>query len=115
MRKLFLAFCLVMCISAGLLAQEKQSKPGMMEQGTMQGQKMEKMQCSMGDKMMCPMMMGKSMIPVKDGFVVMMGNKLTKYDDNLNVVKEVEIKMDMKEMMENCPMMKKEQMKEEKK
>ena len=68
------------------------------------------MQSGMG--MMCPMMkMGEpQMVSVGDGVVILIGNKLIKYDKNLNVVKEVEIKVDMeamKKMMmkEGCPMM----------
>ena len=67
----------------------------------------------------CPMchmnkmkMGGKELIATQDGGVVlMMGNKLIKYDGAMNLVKEVEIKMDteamkksMEEMMSNCPM-----------
>jgi hypothetical protein len=75
------------------------------------------------EKMMekCPMhgmmmkgMMEKSIIATADGGVfVLVGNKLIKYDKDLNLVKEVEIKIDMEamkknmmEMMKNCPMMK---------
>ena len=65
---------------------------------------------------MCPMMnsmMGRSVVATSDGGVVIVtGNKLTKYDKDLNVVKEVELKMDMEgmqKMMDNmksmCPMM----------
>ena len=65
---------------------------------------------------LCPMMksmMGRSIVATSDGgIVVVMGNKLTKYDKDLNVAKEVELKMDMEgmkkmmgEMMEKCPMM----------
>jgi hypothetical protein len=59
------------------------------------------------------MMMGcKELIATQDGGVVlMMGHKLIKYDAQLNVVKEVEIKMDMEamhksmeEMKKSCPM-----------
>ena len=71
------------------------------------------------DKMGCPMchmnkmmMGGKELIATQDGGVVlMMGSKLIKYDAQLNVVKEVEIKIDMEamqkameEMKKNCPM-----------
>lgn len=51
------------------------------------------------------------MVAVGDGVIILIGNKLVKYDKNLNVVKEVEIKIDMdsmkKMMMESggCPMM----------
>jgi hypothetical protein len=56
-------------------------------------------------------MMSKSVLETKDGgLVVMVGNKLMKFDKDLNLVKEVEVKVDvtgMQEMMEqimkNCP------------
>jgi len=59
--------------------------------------------------MMCPMhcgmMMKKMMIATSDGGVIVMaGKKLIKYDKDLNLVKEVEIKMDMEKMMKDCPM-----------
>jgi hypothetical protein len=67
---------------------------------------------------MCPghMMMGRMMtssqlVAMPDGdVVVMMGTRLTKYDKNLAVVKEVEMKLDtdammkrMEEMCDRCP------------
>ena len=65
------------------------------------------MGCNCGK--MC-MMLQKQMVSTSDGGVIVLaGNKLYKYDKNLNLVKEVEIKMDvegMKKMMgqmrENC-------------
>jgi len=68
----------------------------------------------MGGKMMgtCPMMqsmMQKQVVATSDGGIIVVGgNKITKYDKDLNVVKEVEQKMDMegmKKMMKDCPMM----------
>ncbi len=59
------------------------------------------------------MMMGKSgIVATQDGGVIVMtGNKLYKYDKDLNLVKEAEVKMDMEgmqkmmtEMKEKCPM-----------
>ena len=55
--------------------------------------------------------MSPSLLETKDGgIVVMMGNKLMKYDKDLNLVKEAEVKVDVKgmqkmieQMMENCP------------
>ncbi len=41
------------------------------------------------------------------GFVVIMGNKIMKYDKNADLKKEVEMKVDttaMKKMMQQCPM-----------
>ena len=82
-------------------------KSGMMGKGMMDGKMMG----------MCPMMKSvieRSIVATNDGgIVVVMGNKLTKYDKDLNVTKEVEMKMDMEgmqKMMDNmktmCPMMK---------
>jgi hypothetical protein len=49
-------------------------------------------------------MMNKSMVATSDGGVVVLaGQTITKYDKNLNVVKEAQIKMD-KSMMKDCPM-----------
>ncbi len=58
-------------------------------------------------------LMSKSMVPTSDGGVIVLnGNKLTKYDGNLNVQKEVSLSTDtqyMKDMTnswyENCPWM----------
>ncbi|MDP2911391.1 MAG: hypothetical protein Q8N76_03560 [Candidatus Omnitrophota bacterium] len=75
------------------------------------------------DGMNCPMchmgkmmMGGKELLATQDGGVVlMMGNKLIKYDSQLNLVKETEIKIDMEamkttmeEMKKNCPICSKE-------
>jgi hypothetical protein len=59
---------------------------------------------------MMKMMMTRSMVASNDGgVIVMMGNKLMKYDKDLNLLKEAEIKVDIKAMMEKmkagCPMM----------
>lgn len=101
--------------SYSVFAQGRQSgQPPMgggMGRGMMQGQ------AGQGG-MMCPMcgamggaMMQKSLIDVDDGFVVAVGNKLIKYDDDLNKVKEATIDIDisamqqtMAQMMQNCPM-----------
>ena len=56
----------------------------------------------------CEMMMGKSLVATEDGgVVVLLGNKLFKYDKDLVLQKEAEIKIDkefMQKMMEKCPM-----------
>ena len=56
----------------------------------------------------CPIMMGKSLVATEDGGVVVMCcNKLFKYDKDLVLQKEAEIKIDMEamhKMMEKCPM-----------
>ena len=70
----------------------------------------------MGMMGMCPMMksmMERTVVATGDGgIIVVTGNKLTKYDKDLNVVKEIELKMDMEgmqKMMDNmksmCPFM----------
>ena len=92
-------------------------------EGMKDGVKGKGMKCSMmgkgmmDDKMMgmCPMMksmMERTVVATSDGgVVVVMCNKLTKYDKNLNLVKEAELKMDMDGMkmmmehMKDCPMM----------
>ena len=57
---------------------------------------------------MCPPMMDKTQMVATDegGVIVLVGNKLSKYDADLNLVKEVEIKMPMPSMGgKQCPMM----------
>lgn len=57
-------------------------------------------------------MMGHCMVPSGDGgVIVMMGDKLQKYDRDLNLVKEVQVAIDMEhmsarmaQMMAMCPM-----------
>ena len=66
------------------------------EQGKMMGK------CMKGEKM-CPMhgcgMMGRKMLATSDGgIVVMICNKLYKYDKDLNLKKEVEIPVDKDQM-----------------
>ena len=87
---------------------------GMMGKGMMGGK-------MMGMHMMMKMMMEKSVVATSDGGVVVVaGNKITKYDKDLKVVKEAEVKMDMEamgknmeEMMAKCPMMQKMKEKEQ--
>jgi hypothetical protein len=76
------------------LAFTQEHKGGMMDMSKdmQQGHKMckEKMQ-GMGH--CCEMMMSKSLVATKDGgVVVLLGNKLFKYDKDLVLQKEVEIK-----------------------
>jgi hypothetical protein len=68
------------------------------------------MMMGMGKEGMPPMMdmmrmMGNLVATSDGGVVVMMGNRLYKYDKNLNLIKETEMKIDMKSMHE---MMKKQ-------
>lgn len=83
-----------------MMCKEMTMGKGMMRHGMMS-------KCSMHG------MMGKGgMVATQDGGVIVMtGNKLYKYDKDLNLVKETEVKMDMEgmqkmmtEMKEKCPM-----------
>jgi hypothetical protein len=69
---------------------------------------------------MCSKMMGQmgmTMVATENGGVIVLaGNKLMKFDKDLAMIKEVEIKMDMakmKEEMEGCAMGKKGEMMKE--
>lgn len=55
---------------------------------------------------MCAMMMGKTQMVATDegGVIVLAGHKLMKYDADLNMVKEVEVKMPFSMMDKQCPM-----------
>jgi hypothetical protein len=114
----------IFAVSAGLyyVFAAKQNEGGMMGSGMMHGRTMDSNDM-MKDKMwqnrgmverggmmgMHPMY-GSSLSATEDGgALVLMGNKLCKYDKDLNLVKEVEIKMDWesmnKTMMEHHKMM----------
>ncbi len=68
--------------------------------GSMMGKEM------MAGGMMMHQMMEKTVLATPDGgIIVAMGNKLFKYDKDLNLVKEVELKMDMDSMKKMCPIM----------
>lgn len=114
--------------NSGMMGQEMMrnqgSSPGMgkgmMNSGAVMGPNqgqgmMQNKDSSMGMKMgRFPMMgmMGRLMVATADGgIVILVGNKLQKYDKDLNLIKETEIKVDMtamhkmmKQMMEKCPM-----------
>jgi hypothetical protein len=85
-----------------------QEKGGMMSEGMKHGPKMG--MCPMHGMMM-KMMGERSLAATSDGGVVILsGNKLSKYDKNLTLVKEVEVTMDasgmekmMADMKEKCP------------
>jgi hypothetical protein len=66
------------------------------------------MMCPM-HMMMCQGVMQKDIVAASDGgAIVMVDNKLLKYDKDLNLVKEVELKIDMKAMQEKMQTMMKE-------
>ena len=108
---LVLAAVLALTISQLTLAQmnKDQEMMGDKGMGMMGGRGMGMMKGDMdkggmmGGKMMGMMGMGsmmqKQIVATGDGgIIVAVGNKLIKYDKDLNVVKEVELKMDMEGM-----------------
>ncbi len=117
-KKIFFVFVFGMfaitSLQSGVYAEDmKEMDPMHSETGKNEG--MAKRDKGMPPMMMMQtkMMMEKSVVATSDGGVVIVtGNKMTKYDKDLNVVKEVEMKMDMeameknmKEMREKCSMM----------
>jgi len=111
MKKNTWIFIVVVLFASVHLVYAEGMKDGMMDKGMM-GKGM------MAGKMMgnCPMMksmMERTIIATSDGgIVIAMGNKITKYDKDLNLIKDVELNMDMEgmhKMMESmkgmCPMM----------
>lgn len=124
----------VMSIGFVVMAQEEEvdttatsstmeHKEGMMGMGKMKGKMMHhgKEKGASMMQMMMGTMMKKQMVATEDGgIIVLSGNKLLKYDKDLNLKKEVEVPMDMegmhkrmKKMMKNCLMKKKMQESEE--
>jgi len=109
---------LAMVGSYGVLAQQdsqtSQPPSGTMGRGMgMMGQGGQTHGCAMCGMMAGSMMM-KTMTATPDGGVIVaVGNRLIKYDNQLNVVKDTEMKIDMNQMfssmqkiMDNCPMCK---------
>jgi len=88
------------------------SMPGRAKSGMMGEEHMMTHMCPM-HHMMMGTMMNKSLVATADGVVVMSGDKLIKFDKDLNLVKEVQVATDteaiekkMYSMVENCPMCK---------
>jgi len=82
------------------------------ETGEGKGKEMKEHKMDKG-KMMMKKIMSKEIVATQDGgVVVMMGNKLIKYDKKLNLVKEIELKMDMDAMKKHCQMSDKAQKEE---
>src|SRR5512135_3503646 len=118
MKKVVFAVVFAFIFVSNVWAQEQQAteKSEPQGMGMMGGHKMgDKMGkgMMMHNPMMMKMMMPKQMVASNDGGVIVMaGNKLYKYDKNLNLVKETEIKLDMGDMEKmmagkpGCPMMK---------
>lgn len=95
--------------SYALFAQTQSPEPGTMQGGMVHN----------GNVQMCPMcsmmadaMMHRAMVATEDlGVVVLLGNRLIRFDAELNVIRETEIPIDMEQMqqkiqqmMQNCPM-----------
>lgn len=126
-KTMFLAAALFFLVSAVCFSQGSSEKDkGMTEKGAMAagmiGRGMKDKMAGRHTKMYMPgMMMNKSMVATSDGGVIVMaGNKLLKYDKDLNLQKEVELKIDpaamkamMTEMMDECPGRFKKKMPEE--
>jgi hypothetical protein len=112
------ATVLLLCAGVAYLAFAAEPMGKEMMSKPMMGKNMMPM-CPM-HAMMCQSMMEKKMIALEDGSIVIMaGGKLCKYDKDLNLVKEVELKVDQeikakieqmqKECMEKCQTMMKEE------
>jgi len=107
-RILVVLLVLVMFTPTVLRAEDKQNTKSQASMGMMQGNMMMGnwgSSCMMG-------MMAKTMVPTNDGGVIVLnGDKLIKYDGNLNQQKEVTIPSNtaymnnMMNMMQNCPWM----------
>ena len=102
--------------AAAVFAQEAKAQkdaPSMMMDKGDKGGMMGKGMMGMMKHGMMMKMMEKSVVATSDGgVVVVMANKMSKYDKDLNLVKEVDLKADMDgmkkmmgEMMEQCSMM----------
>ncbi len=110
MKKTLLTAVAVLSVGASFVSAQG---PGM-GRGTMGGPMMSADSGMMKPMMGCGMMMGmatpQSVIPVEDGIIVVVGNKLLKYDKNLNLKKEAQIEIDYEEiqarvqqMQQMCP------------
>ena len=111
---LFLATISFSVFANGKEVRDTQQKNsfGMMGSMTMMNRgKMRKMMPKMYGMMN---MMSKSIVAVKDGgVIVMVGNRLLKYDKNLNLKKEVQINVNIPQMMKKMRARYSKMMKEE--
>lgn len=92
MKKILFVVLAALFFAAGLTASYAEEQKGAMmhkkDKGSMK-------HCMMMDKMMP----SKMVATTDGGVIVLSGNKLLKYDQNLSLVKEAEIKMDVEAMM----------------
>lgn len=109
----------VMCLSIFspiIFAQEsnentikKEMEGSMMSQEEMKARREKMMKMPSMHEVMSKMMMQSYLVATQDGgIIILSGNKLMKYDKNLNLIKEVKIKNDMQEMMNRCKVMMKD-------
>lgn len=112
MRKALLSAISILLVGTTFVAAQG---PGM-GRGMMGGQMMHADSGMMKPMRGCGIMMDmaspKSVIPVDDGIIVVVGNKLLKYDQDLNLKKETQIEIDyeeiearMQRMRQMCPQM----------
>jgi len=111
MKKISTLIILSALIVSANVAMAQDKPEGMMGGHEMMGKGMMDKKGMMGKMMkMCQMHQTSqaSIVSSSDGGVIVLsGNKLYKYDKNLNLVKEVELKLDKADMMGKggCPMM----------
>jgi hypothetical protein len=119
MKRWIMMIALALLVAIGsyavFAAQQQPAQPpmgrGMGQGGMMQGPMGQGgIMCSVCG-MMAGTMMQKSMVQTENGIIVAVGNKLIKYDNDLNKVKEVTVDIDMgamrqtvQQMMQACPM-----------
>jgi hypothetical protein len=108
MSKVIMLMAVIISFSAVSFAQDPaQTKAPIMGGGMMSGGMMGSGKGVCMGSMGTMMGMMNNLVATSDGgVVVMIGNKLYKYDKNLNLVKEAEIKVDfrgMQRMMEQFP------------
>lgn len=108
-----LAIVVALAALGSYVAFAQQKGGGMMQGNGMMGQGKMMQMCDM-HTMMAQCMTQENLVATSDGgVVVLVGNQLMKYDDDLELVQQTEVQVDyqamqskMQKMMENCPMMK---------
>jgi hypothetical protein len=102
MRKGILLIIAVLVLSVPGLAFAQMEK----EEGVMEHKGMEHGMMKGGMLKAVHPMMGPLVVPTADGGVVVVtGNKMTKYDQDLDVIGRAEIAIDMEAMKKGCPML----------
>ena len=104
--KAILIFLMVILLASftAAYAREHEAEKGSMKSQAMKEGKMKK---HLMQGMIMHKMMEKQMVATKDGgVIILVGNQLLKYDKNLNLVKETEIKIDFEAMKKKMKEMK---------